>query len=1518
MQPLLITPHFNNNTLEDGAIIHKSIKHIAINGDSGDEELEICVTISSRNRNRNRTNTPTTVRRSAGAAAAAAASSLHVVISSSCGTYNHAYTLSSAVWNGVMDTSNGDHIACWAKFDLRKSSGKTRLGDANANANNGRLSKQNTTPVLCVLASTNLLYTIDLSGGQCDEISLPFEATGVFPGNNGVVLNRAINADDEVRPYSASTMAMTMPAAGKHNKTSNNTNIRGGGEASNVHQMITEPPRVARVFSPGAPLTSSSSNNNQATTTSNANGSKASGLQNVLEQVPSLFTLTDPLDEPHPVAITTSTSTSSLLLSEGGEKSASASNGGAESGVADNTLFLDAFERLLYISGGISSKVVLSKSTSAGAGNDEPVEAFLCVTYNLHLQRHALWWMKEAPPVPGPLPLSDMLPSATAGIGGNANGRKGRYHTAADAAVADFAFGDNTLDGSAWSFSDGRGRNQPHVGLSAADATSRSILFESSSGGLNYLAKERLDNIIVSPHNYPAVSFEMFWDEGRNISDDGTPPIQEMANLAQARQVFMASNLKGELTILCILCPIEDSACDDTIDPYVLRCLSLESKAISHVIDIPCLSAQPIQTTANGATDILVCSSTGSKCEDATPRLLLYRACHIITECAIYVSTMDYKSNQNRDQLEIWAMEATDRSSSNETAEKKFAKIVDISHAARNMVNVSYVMLNGEINVIRGSLSLVATSPLVEASLVALESSPNIPRELSRQIRTDCARLNQTISLANESYSDVDTHIDEGWSSLATILWSLFCETFELSDGCYRDAETMDLDQGEVESDWAILMGSEYHASYSAKSSSLFGFIHEQSLPNIDIDGWTWCKQALKHVGGIASSTMMNSPGIWPSIFDTLHLLFEDSKLLLSRFSWLRPLGRFLLSLSRCIADDQGCTSMDDFIDHYCKELGQERNTGHQLEQKRKTFNRSELTNFSRPPCINTYFSVLMTRDADIHLVQNYPCGINEAFKTSRQLCRFLAILFSDKMEIDNDGNNISRSAVDLILAMEEEGFSSPADLDVFPLGVSLPIREALYLCRNAPPEDWPPRAYSLIGREDLRYSQEAFSQVLRPASSPLTRYRCSNLDNMRVGNKVEKNERSKSKKSSFEDSSDFDGLALLEAYSSMLFPHDTRVRDASMMVRSSKPVFLRVDRPPEVSDHEYEKLKQVNLQMLCNRSLALSVGRGMMTVGTLHSSLAERLPIPKICLTGRVPPTNTIVSLDTTSASADMTIWPEFHNGVASGLRIGVENDDSQESAQITRTWILYNKPSTSSSHPIPQGRTSQTSKSGNTQHAHGGFLMALGLRGHLSKLAITDVFDYLTTGSVTTIVGVLLGMAANKRSTCDPATSKMLCLHVPSLLPLTFSQMETSSVIQSAAVAGIGILYQGSSHRLMTEFLLTEIGKRPTNDLSTQDRESYKLSCGLALGMVNLRKGGGSNDGLADLRIEERLHGYIVGGKEDEIQMRKEANERASSIGLSGDTEYCSRIAEYSLNTDITAPAATLALGLMYMKTG
>jgi anaphase-promoting complex subunit 1 len=175
----------------------------------------------------------------------------------------------------------------------------------------------------------------------------------------------------------------------------------------------------------------------------------------------------------------------------------------------------------------------------------------------------------------------------------------------------------------------------------------------------------------------------------------------------------------------------------------------------------------------------------------------------------------------------------------------------------------------------------------------------------------------------------------------------------------------------------------------------------------------------------------------------------------------------------------------------------------------------------------------------------------------------------------------------------------------------------------------------------------------------------------------------------------------------------------------------------------------------------------------------------------------------------------------------------------------------------------------------------------------------------------------------------SKMLCLHIPSLIPQHFSSIDVASPVQAAAVAGAGLLYQRSSHRMMTEFLLNEIGKRPASDVNAFDREAYNLSCGIALGMVNLCQGdplNGDSDvggnGLADLRIEERLYRYVVGGIDDvEMRRRRDENDRLSlpSSSAANNNEKCSCVYEgESINTDVTAPGATLALGLIYMKSG
>ncbi|KAF4040563.1 Proteasome/cyclosome repeat [Phytophthora infestans] len=162
---------------------------------------------------------------------------------------------------------------------------------------------------------------------------------------------------------------------------------------------------------------------------------------------------------------------------------------------------------------------------------------------------------------------------------------------------------------------------------------------------------------------------------------------------------------------------------------------------------------------------------------------------------------------------------------------------------------------------------------------------------------------------------------------------------------------------------------------------------------------------------------------------------------------------------------------------------------------------------------------------------------------------------------------------------------------------------------------------------------------------------------------------------------------------------------------------------------------------------------------------------------------------------------------------------------------------------------------------------------------------FSELSSSDQTPLLGTGLELALER------SVSKMLCLHVPSLLPPPFGGFSVPASTQTAALLGLGILYQGTGYRLMTELLLTEIARSPSSaqfvgsnsnsGLSTasfDQLEGYALAAGMALGLVVLGRGQttSGDPGLADLKLEEKLHKYIVGG----AQQYRDANAAGSCL--------------------------------------
>ena len=564
------------------------------------------------------------------------------------------------------------------------------------------------------------------------------------------------------------------------------------------------------------------------------------------------------------------------------------------------------------------------------------------------------------------------------------------------------------------------------------------------------------------------------------------------------------------------------------------------------------------------------------------------------------------------------------------------------------------------------------------------------------------------------------------------------------------------------------------------------------------------------------------------------------------------------------------------------------------------------------------------------------------------RVCRFYAIVGRGAAR-GPEPTARRRTSRELVECMAKSGWDR-SDFERLPPGVSVPLMEVMHRCKAHPPARWPAAAYILLGRQDLAAacSTGGGAQQGTPDGSPLTAAQAggspllhmpythtlwpetsAESDFTRVAENLEHGDSSVADKrgtTAIAEILEHDGMeGLEEGVYKLRFGKDKRIADLRRLLSSIIVQVVHIKSNQDPGDPELVAAQQAKLWQLGLRTMALPVGRGAFTYGTLKPLPTEHLEIPTLNLSGLLPhQNNATISLEfpnTGPMAEEITMWPEFHNGVAAGLRL------ASSQASLTRTWIVYNKPAAPS-------------------YSYAGMLMAFGLQGHLKCLAATDLYRYLSQEHNATTIGVLLGVAAAKCGSMDAMTSKMLFLHIPARHPASYPELELSTAVQTAALMGVGLLYMGSSHRLMTEILLEEIGRLPSMD-SMQDREGYSLAAGLSLGLVNLGLGN-SSAWLADMRVQDRLYqllmgrtaqGSVVGAPGDahrlvkpELQVPVEGLERGfdsvpavptwhpaaqqRAEAMSGATG--SQVMESNvMNLDVTAPGATLALGLVYLKT-
>uniref|UniRef100_A0A8B9HFJ3 Anaphase promoting complex subunit 1 n=1 Tax=Astyanax mexicanus TaxID=7994 RepID=A0A8B9HFJ3_ASTMX len=650
--------------------------------------------------------------------------------------------------------------------------------------------------------------------------------------------------------------------------------------------------------------------------------------------------------------------------------------------------------------------------------------------------------------------------------------------------------------------------------------------------------------------------------------------------------------------------------------------------------------------------------------------------------------------------------------------------------------------------------------------------------------------------------------------------------------------------------DWVYLCASDYHCQVLVRPVP--------GIPDLESTVSPVGMEDSGLIVGLEPSALL-FPHI-PALFYVLHLLYEDLKLDELQRSGARALVGLLQQLARDL-------QLEEYIDLYWRDYPSFIKTFKEaclIDQAQMELMNWPVYLNSEVPCVFGWLSGCL-RGQDRPPFPYLP-GICERTKL------LVLVRVGGNLLLESQISSVKLNAPSgclaekLVVWLTSAGFMLK-DLESVPFGVALPIRDAISQCREHPCSDWSEEVCALIGRQDLTKQAHKVSLAKGkpmvglnvPVEPPIT-------------NEADEEE---------------DGMADLHPeVTGLIWSQDLRVQEVRRLLQSSRPVRVNVPHLPDVSEHEYIEEKENKLLQLCQRTMALPVGRGLFTLFSYHPVPTEPLPVPKLNLTGRAPPRNTMVDLNSGNIDVppNMTSWPSFHNGVAAGLKIA-------PASQVESAWIAYNKP-----------------KSAELANEYAGFLMALGLNGHLTKLATLNIHDYLTKGHEMTSIGLLLGVSAAKLGTMDMSITRLLSIHIPALLPPTSTELDVPHSVQVAAVVAIGLVYQGTGHRHNAEVLLAEIGRPPGPEMEyCTDRESYSLAAGLALGMVCL--GHGSNlIGMTDLNVPEQLYQYMVGGhRRTHAGINREKHKSPSYQIKEGDT----------INVDVTCPGATLALAMIYLKT-
>ncbi|CEP64657.1 anaphase promoting complex subunit 1 LALA0_S12e03928g [Lachancea lanzarotensis] len=428
--------------------------------------------------------------------------------------------------------------------------------------------------------------------------------------------------------------------------------------------------------------------------------------------------------------------------------------------------------------------------------------------------------------------------------------------------------------------------------------------------------------------------------------------------------------------------------------------------------------------------------------------------------------------------------------------------------------------------------------------------------------------------------------------------------------------------------------------------------------------------------------------------------------------------------------------------------------------------------------------------------------------------------------------NSGTYAGLDILDVMSSLGINKN-ELETYPLGIFAPLKRALRSMKNNISDVSASIDFTLVNRLDLQQNGSLLG--VKTAGGSQTREQPSSLS---AGKNFEHTYgRSKSikimvkdilnsthqhfdeKLSTLDNAEEMGDGRSLKQNASSIFSEDRRFFDVVELLLHSIPHKVQM-HVVESSYTRNLKKKRVYSQITALRTFASAFGWGAVAFSTERPLTTQKWPRAKLNLHCTFPD-KTTVTVDSKTCDPVLYAWGEFHAGVSSGLRI------SPKSVGITGSWITFAKPM-------------------ELDAQHGGFLLGLGLNGHLKSLEEWHVYNYLSPKQTHTSIGLLLGMSASLRGTMDLKLTKVLSVHIVALLPQGSSDLNVNYRVQTAGLVGVGLLYQSSQHRRMSEMLFSQLTSFVSINEEAVPNEGYRLAAGISLGLVNLGAGAKSPKSL------------------------------------------------------------------------